>query len=920
MKRFLLSIFFINYALVLFSQKPPIDTSAIRNWPSMQEYGTSITNNGKFFLYTINNKPVSGNTLVVRSIDGSWQKEIPDASPLFFTEDSRQLVFTDRDTLFFLTLGTDEQTYVSGVVSYKWPGSGRKEMIAYQQNNPEKALVLHNLITGQDNRFSSVTDFSFDENGKVLLLKQEIGHGNSYSTSLQWVSLRDVTAHQIWSSDSLTIRGYSFDTAGSQLVFSVAEREAGKFVNSIWYYKIDIDKAIMKVDERSAGIDSGLSINNYPPYFSRNGNWIFFQIQSPVDDRKPKPDAVQVDVWNYKDVVLQSEQLNSTNPSVQKKNSFITIVNVNIKSNRVRRLETETEEIATDVNKINGDILILYDRAITVPWWRFEQRTFHMISLKDGSRKFLKQDDYSKPTASPEGKYVVYYDRRKRNYFSYDIEQGKLRNISLGINQKLGNEDEYNAQGYSLELGIAGWIEHDAGLLVYDNYDIWLIDPSGKKAAVNITNGYGNLHHVKLRLVYEKDDQDIFIVHSANDSLLLTGYDVFNKYNGFFRKCINEKRDPELLTMGPYTFYHTESQVPSADEYDNGMRPVKARDANIWIVKRQTASEAPNYFLTDNLKDFRPLTDLQPQKRYNWLTTELVSWRQLDGTTSQGILYKPEDFNPKKRYPLIFECYEQFSYLLFEYPQPELARARIDIPWFVSHGYLVFTPDIHYSVANLSDTITYQHAYNSIVSAARYLAKKPWIDAGRIGLNGHSFGGGETINLIAHTHLFAAAAEAAGRSDFVSAYSTLSDLAGTFDDVQEVFEVTHERFGLGATLWKRQDLYLRSSSVLMADHINTPLLIMHNKADNAINWGQGVEMFLALRRLEKRVWMLQYDHGGHMLLSGSNDAADFTIRIAQFFDHYLKGALPPKWMTDGIPGNLKGIESGLELDKSGKRP
>ncbi len=81
---------------------------------------------------------------------------------------------------------------------------------------------------------------------------------------------------------------------------------------------------------------------------------------------------------------------------------------------------------------------------------------------------------------------------------------------------------------------------------------------------------------------------------------------------------------------------------------------------------------------------------------------------------------------------------------------------------------------------------------------------------------------------------------------------------------------------------------------------------------------QSVEFFTGLRRLEKPVWMLQYDEGGHGV--SGKDAVDWTIRMTQFFDYYLKGAAPPKWMTEGIPAKLKGIETGYELDNSGKKP
>jgi dienelactone hydrolase len=467
---------------------------------------------------------------------------------------------------------------------------------------------------------------------------------------------------------------------------------------------------------------------------------------------------------------------------------------------------------------------------------------------------------------------------------------------------------------------VAGWHECDSGLLIYDNYDIWQVDPSGIREPVNITNGYGLANHMKFRLVYgPKEGQDkTSILFKRGDSLLLTAFSPINKFNGFYRKVVGEKDAPKMLTMGPYTWYHVDSQIGDFYEFDSRMQPLKAADANIWIVKRESAEEAPNYFVTKDFKSYGVLSNIQPQVGFNWLTTELVNWKQLDGTLSQGILYKPENFDPHKKYPIIFNYYEYLSHRLYEYPNPEFTGDNINIPWFVSNGYLVFTPDIHYAIANASNKVVGEWAYNSVISAANYLAKLPYVDAQKMAIQGHSFGGLETNYLLTHTHLFAAAAEVAGSSDPISAYLTLLPFLDSVEHYskQVSIETGHELYG--ATPWQRPDLYRRNSAVLNADQVTTPLLIMHNVWDNNVQWRQGVEFYMALRRLGKKVWMLQYDYGDHSV--SGKEAVDYTIRLTQFFSYYLKESLPPKWMIEGVPASRKGIDTGLELDYSGKKP
>lgn len=341
-----------------------------------------------------------------------------------------------------------------------------------------------------------------------------------------------------------------------------------------------------------------------------------------------------------------------------------------------------------------------------------------------------------------------------------------------------------------------------------------------------------------------------------------------------------------------------------------GLSPLRAGGNGAYVVQRSSASESPNYFYTTDFKTFNSLSDVHPEKSYNWYTTELITWKTFDGSVDQGVLYKPEDFDPHKKYPLIINYYEKKSANLHKYWNPEPMGSELEIPWFVSHGYLVFTPDIHYKIGH-----TGASAYNAVVSGAKYLTGFPWVDSAHIGIQGHSFGGFETNYLVAHTHMFAAAMASSGFADIVSGYGALGYGAGSFWS----WYLEHSQFRLGATPWQRPDLYLENSPILRADHVTTPLLMMNNKGDTIVPFAQGVEWFSALRRLGKRVWMLQYDGERHSIID-QKAARQHTVRVTQFFDHYLTGAPAPKWMTEGVPARLKGLETGLNLDRPEAEP
>jgi len=527
-------------------------------------------------------------------------------------------------------------------------------------------------------------------------------------------------------------------------------------------------------------------------------------------------------------------------------------------------------------------------------WWQPEARSsVYLESVRDGRRVLLQKNiSYAHNwfrtlyfSLSPDEKYVVYYDPSENQYFSYEISSKITRKITEGIVARWrapGSREAVPQFGYP--VGIAGWLEHDAAVLIYDVFDVWQVDPLGIKKQLNVTHGYGLRHHMRLRLTGDLYRRKPLM---PRECMLLNSFDTVNKYSGFYSQSLTHSMsEPILLTMGPYMYGD----------------PVRSENAKIWIVSRQSAKEAPNFVLTRDWKKFISISDVQPQRSYNWLTSELVKWTLPNGNQAQGILYKPEDFNEHKRYPLLIHYYEERSYELYKFKEPAVVRDGINIPYFVSRGYIVLIPDIEYKIGTPGESVM-----NTVLSGARYLCQYPWIDSTRMGLQGHSFGGWETNYLVTHTSLFAAAAEGAGSSNLISAYG------GLFSGESQQYKYEMYQGRIRHSLWERPDLYIEASPIFRANQVTTPLLMVHNKKDGSVPWSQAVEFYTALRRLQKKVWMLQFDEGNHVI-ANEKDAMSLTIFMTQFFDHFLMGKPAPRWMIEGIPAKYKGVYTGLDLD------
>jgi dipeptidyl aminopeptidase/acylaminoacyl peptidase len=183
-----------------------------------------------------------------------------------------------------------------------------------------------------------------------------------------------------------------------------------------------------------------------------------------------------------------------------------------------------------------------------------------------------------------------------------------------------------------------------------------------------------------------------------------------------------------------------------------------------------------------------------------------------------------------------------------------------------------------------------------VLPAISAVVDKGCVDEAAIGIQGHSWGGYQIAYMVTQTTRFKAAAAGAPVSDMVSAYGGIRWGSGLPRQFQ--YELTQSR--IGGTLWEHPMRFIENSPVFMADRVRTPLLMLHNDQDDAVPWYQGIEYFLALRRLGRECYLLNYNGEPHGLRKKAAQR-DYTVRMFQFFEHHLKGAPAPEWMTKGVP-------------------
>ena len=319
---------------------------------------------------------------------------------------------------------------------------------------------------------------------------------------------------------------------------------------------------------------------------------------------------------------------------------------------------------------------------------------------------------------------------------------------------------------------------------------------------------------------------------------------------------------------------------------------IKAKHADVYLYTRETPLDYPNFYASNaKLEGSSKITDANPQQKdFLWTKgVRVIDYTSDKGDKLQGALYLPANYQPGKTYPTIVYIYEKLTQGTNNYALPSFNGFNISV--YTSNGYAVLTPDIVYKVNDPGMSAVW-----CLVPAVKAAVGTGVVDPKRIALHGHSWGGYQTSFTVTQTNIFHAAIAGAPLTDMIAMYNAVYWNTGSAN--QPIFESSQGRFTSGP--WDNLEAYQRNSPVYHAKNVQTPLVILHNDKDGAVDWTQGIEYFNTLRRLGKPVVMLQYKGENHGLRKPEN-MKDYTVRMKEFFDYQLMDRQPPKWWTEGVP-------------------
>ncbi len=748
------------------------------------------------------------------------------------------------------------------------------------RRDPGFTLVLRELANGTETKIEDVSAYTMDDAEKWL----------AYTTSSPDSTKPGAFVRQLATGTTTTLlagkgnyRSLVLDRKGTQVAFVSDRADAASAKPRFALYMSTLSGGkgqtaptaateVVSADQFGAGLhvsDRG-AVN-----FTRDGSALLFALAKPPVDTIPADsllDKANYDLWSWTDPVINPVQKVGIGRERAKTYSAI----YQLAAKKAFRLTDDTLERA-QVSE-NGKLAL---GTSTLPYsidagWGEGGTDVYLIDAATGVRTLVMKKMRQQPSLSVTAKYLAYF--HEGAWQARNIATGKTTNLTGALKGVMFFDDE--AGGDDAEprpFGLMGWTKDDSRLFVYDKTDVWELDPTGTVAPVNITAGAGKKSNVTYRMgLTDREEPGI----DAAQPMILSALNNETKESGYWRAKIGASAAPEKLVMGPRA-YTALTKARKADEYE---------------LRQSTYGEYPDLYVGTSIGQTVKVSDVNPQeKSIPRGTAELVSWLNGDGVKIQGMVYKPAGFDPNKKYPLLVTFYEKLSDGFNNYTAPT-GRNAINPLVYNSLGYVVFMPDIIYTIGEPGPS-----AAKCILPGVQSLIAKGYIDSKHMGIEGQSWGGYQSAYLITVTNMFAAAAPNAAVVNMTSAYDGIRWQTG----IARQGQYEHGQSRIGGSLWEYPERFIENSPLFHLDRVQTPIMWMENDNDGAVPWYQGIEFYLAMRRLKKEAYMISYNGEGHNPSKRANQK-DIDMKMQQFFANKLQGAPAPDWMTHGIPFIEKG--------------
>ncbi|KPK95583.1 hypothetical protein AMJ80_04725, partial [bacterium SM23_31] len=402
---------------------------------------------------------------------------------------------------------------------------------------------------------------------------------------------------------------------------------------------------------------------------------VFFGIKEQEKEPEKKKDdepVADVDIWHWKDERIQLVQIRQAERDLNF--TYRAVYNVNEK--RVVRLTDENMRTISITG--DGKWGVGQDNKPYVSDWKERQDDYYLVNTATGERTLMLKGQKRTLGLSPDSKHFLYW--KDGHVWDYRIESGEKINLTRNAPVSFENQ-EFDRVGTVPPYGVTGWLKDGSAVILTHRYDLYL-QPLDGSPATNMTGSMGDREEIRFRYV-RLDREEQFI--DLSKPVLFSAFGQWTKKAGYF-----ELKDGRL-----------EKLIYEDKKFG---RLTKAKNADKVMYTIETFADYPNYYISDTkFSSPKRITDANPwQSEYKWGYRILFDFTNKDGVRLQGTLAIPEDYTQGQRLPMLVNFYEKNSQNLHSYYAPRYASSP-QFAGFVSNGYMVMQPDIHFNTRTTGD-------------------------------------------------------------------------------------------------------------------------------------------------------------------------------------------------------------------------
>lgn len=794
-------------------------------------------------------------TLFLKNTETDFQYIFPSGYNEKITPKGDLFAYLKSETLYVLETSTGRQEKYPNVARFEFTRDG-KYLIFHCTSKLSSTLVLKNIKTGETYEFQNVQEYNLNPIEKYVAIIQN----NEETDLVKLINLLDLKKQAVLSQNyNSAYHHLTWNITGKSLAYYISDKDKTDY-KIVFITNVDKPSNVVRLEPSEVkDFPDDVNIIKTRLYISDKGDKVFFDTNPNTNTSL---DTSKVQIWKSsdKDVPPKSDT------NFQRWNVWLPLENT--------VYEIEDNNLLVCGITDSQEKAILLDNNYYLPLYEYGSRysDVYIMNLNTGTKKKIIEKQlraYNHIVTAADGKYIAYF--KNNHWWSYNIKTDEhicvTENLDAIFNKSLSDRlDEHHAHGFG------GWTS-SGEMIVYDQFDIWLISPNGRKSQ-KLTNGEntGNRHRINsysertirsnffgfVSISYDLEEG--LLIKTLNTEKLSEGFGVWKIKKGFQEIVHNDYKIIYIKRIGKNNGF----------QFIESAFNVSPKIINITCDGIQKQIAQAN----------------EQQKQFYWGKSRLIDYLSPNDEKLKGALFYPANYNADKKYPMIVSVYENKSNALHEYVFPTLETFNgFNITNFTSEGYFVLYPDIAYTLNKPGNS-----ALECVYAAIDQAVKTASIDEKNIGLTGHSFGGFETTYIISQTDRFKTAVAGAGVTDLLSFYLDIDS-----SNLSNMDRFEGEQFRNKIPFTEKE--FLSESPIMNVKTINTPILLWTGSNDNVVHPSNSKKLYAALWRLQKKSTLLIYPNEGHSLTTPLNQK-DLTLKTMSWFNHHLKGFPKENWMND----------------------